>query len=161
VPCERWNVDECDQRLEIRDRFRIDVFGREFPESEEFWDRNWLVVDLSAKDEVSAVQIRGPYLHATELRALLQGVRDLLKAKASEFHLQNMEPMIRLSVEKRDELGHFEVQLALQSEVSHRSTPDCSKSAHRYEFGIDQTDLQILERQLVGALDAYPVIGQP
>jgi hypothetical protein len=152
-------VDEVHRILNLRDRFWIDVFGREFPESEEFWDRNWLVVDLSAKDEVSTVRIHGPWLHTTELQDLLGGVRDLLSKKLSRFDLQNMEPHIGLSFERTDELGHFEIQLSLQSEVSHRSTPDYSKSARTYEFGIDQTDLQVLERQLVSALEAYPVMG--
>jgi len=152
-------MGEGDHKLKIRDLLQVEVLRREFPDATDFYDRNWLVVGLSAKDEVSRVNIQGPYLLTSELRSLLNGMRDLMSGNSSGFDTQHIEPMLELSIKKQDDLGHFDARLVLRSEWAPR--PDLAHSTHQFEFGIDQSDLQLLERQLDNILCAYPVVDRP
>lgn len=147
--------------LAIRDRFCLEVCGLEFPGATEFWDRNWLVVVFSAKDQSGTTTIRGPYMHTTELSKWLNGVRDLRTGQADEFTFPSVEPMLDLTIRKSDELGHFEVSLMLRGETDHPRTSDYSRSTHAYEFGIDRTDLDLLEYELEAIVAAFPVLGTP
>jgi hypothetical protein len=154
-------VNEGEHKLQIRDRFSIDVLGRQYSDGTHVYDRNWLIVSLSAKDDISHVTVRGPCLLTFELRGLLLGTTDLLTGKASEFTMSNLEGVLKLSFHKRDDLGHFSARIVLRNVIIPSGDPDFSDSIHEYEFGIDQTDLQIVARQLDAILEAYPVLGQP
>jgi hypothetical protein len=154
-------VNECEHRLEIRDHFRIEALRREFSDATDFYDRNWLIVRFSAKDAVSKVGVCGPYLLTSELRSLLDGARDLTAGRISQFTLPTIEPILRLSSEKRDGSEDFVASVTIHSEMCPPGGPGSSRSIHKYEFGIDRADLQALQRQLEAVLDAYPVIGQP
>ncbi|MGQ9650351.1 MAG: WapI family immunity protein [Phycisphaerae bacterium] len=185
-------MNRHDRRLEIRNVFRIDILGREFPDATDFYDRNWLIVRFSAEDAVSRVGVCGSYLlrrtaflrtaikapcdpktyaqsahHLrlkkleSELRSMFDGTRDLTAGRISQLTLPTIEPILRLSFEKRDGSEDFMASVTIHGEMCPPGGPGSSRYVHKYEFGIGRADLQAPERQLEAVLDVYPVIGQP
>ncbi len=144
--------------MAIRDYFRVDVLSYEYPEATEFYDQNWLNVQIRAQDQASRAGVKGAYLLTFELRDLADGARQLLAERTSEYTLTTVEPILNLSLQKCDELGHYRAEIRLQTEFDrHRS----SQSIHEYRFVIDQTDLRIMEAQIQKLLQVYPVLGRP
>ena len=133
----------------VRDYLHIEIVGREFPKVRCGDDAGWLVVDVTGGDRGSRIRFRGPYLHIAELRLLLQQAETMLKTGAGVAQLETVEPLIELGFEFRGKLGHIEMTMDvnLLPEVS-----GVERSRHHYQFEIDQTDLQILCKDLRAAL---------
>ena len=129
---------------------RLWVLGREFPDSEDYWDGNWLNIHVRVQASGAVVEASGPWLHASELAAFVDGLKRLSDDLTGEASLDCMEPVLRAKaiVGKRGDLK-FEVDL----------TPDNLTQQHSFTFEIDQSHLPSAVTAGTKILQRFPIKG--
>jgi hypothetical protein len=134
------------------DHLRIRPIHRERPDSTDYWDGNWLSVEIS----IQSGAFRGKYqanLRSDEFATLLGGLVELSDNLAGEAALQSMEDWIRVQL-VGDGRGLFQVTGYAR---------DMAGTGNRltFEFEIDQTELAPIVRDLEAILSEFPVRGEP
>lgn len=151
---QEMSQNECG--FSIREWLRVTVLGRKSPSRLDYCGGNWLRVQVHIHDNNSQVEFEDACLRTDEIRRLRGAVQGLLEGKNETVSLEPIESKWSITLTKPDGRGHFVVQF---TGTFWRRGRACS-TEHRYEFGIDQTDLQILEKQLFLILQDYPVVGE-
>jgi len=125
---------------------------RSHPDSEDFWEGNWLKVDVS----VLAGAFRGTFeadLRCDEFEQLLEQLSALQGAAQGAAALESAEGWVslRLTLDPRGRLvGTCEV----------RDDPALGSSL-RFELAADQAGRPAMLDALAGILRAFPVVGHP
>jgi hypothetical protein len=128
--------------------FRLWVFGRQFPDSRDYWDGNWVVAKAVCDSHASRVEARGSFIHLPELSAWRKALRKLHRRVEGEAELKCMEPNLstRVVLDKRG-TGTFTVHI----------TPDHMTEAHQFTFDVDQSYLPTVVDQLTVLLKRHHV----
>jgi len=108
------------------------VHGREYPESEDYWDGNWLRVTAHCGAAGAEVSVSGGILHLSEIVRWLaecQQMRDTLVGSAK---LDCIEPELDVVLEMTT-VGQMSMTVNI--------TPDHLNQRHQLRFDIDQTYL--------------------
>jgi hypothetical protein len=79
------------------------VRGREFPESQDYWDGNWLNVVVYCRSQNSNVWITGPVIHLSELEKFQTNLEELINSSKRIAILETMEPHLKLEFENISE----------------------------------------------------------
>lgn len=130
--------------------FEVWIYGRQFPESDDYWDGNWLNVLARCTASSSVVQAAGSILHLSELHKLLVECKRVYNTLAGEAKLECMEPNIDLKIKMKN-AGHCELTVSI--------TPDHLYQEHSFIFDLDQSYLQPLLESLEQILHSYPIKG--
>lgn len=154
---ERNDVDSP-WYIAIRDWLRIDVFNREFPDHDDYWDCNWLNARWRVHNDISRAEWSGPYIRTDELERLAELVPELRVGKVETVRLAPTEGWWDLEVSKSGELGHFDLRVVVSAL---NASPGRFRSHHTFEFIVEHADLQLAEAQLQSVLQEFPVIGKP
>jgi hypothetical protein len=80
---------------------RIWVHGRQFPDSKDYWDGNWLRVTAHCASESAHVRVHGAIIHLGEIEGLKSGCEVLSQTLAGSAVLDCIEPMGRPGVWRR------------------------------------------------------------
>ena len=127
---------------------RLWVHGRQFPQSQDYWDGNWLIVTVHCIYPQSSVRAHGPIVHLGEIYGLLQETEALFKTLQGKAELRCMEP--NLGVELLAQTGgHIRVKISI--------TPDQITESHSYTDGIDQTYLRPIITGCKAILAKFPL----
>ncbi len=128
--------------------FQLWVFGRQFPQSKDYWDGNWVVVRAVCDAQASRVEARGSFIHLPELGAWRSALRRLHRRVEGEAELKCIEPNLSAKVvlDKKG-TGTFTVRI----------TPDHMMEDHRFTFAVDQSYLPTVVNQLTILLKKHPV----
>lgn len=124
------------------------IHQRQFPESEDFWDVNWLTVTACCEAPGAQVWTTGPLIHLTEIEKLLKECQRMHASLAGEATLNCMEPELDLTL-KMQPGG----RIALDVEI----TPNHLAQKHWFQFDIDQSYLPELIRNCQKVLEKYPL----
>ncbi len=147
-------IDFSDKELKDPDfcigGFELWIHGRQFPESDDYWDSNWLDVIARCTVNFSVVQAAGSILHLSELHALMVECKQIYDALSGEARLKCMEPNIGLKI-KMENTGYCELTVSI--------TPDHLYQEHSFIFDLDQSYLPPLLKSLERILDSYPIKG--
>ena len=137
---------------EVGEHVAIDVTRREFPESTDYWDGNWLVspIDVFVGGFSGHVDAG---LRAEELRGFRNSLEQLYETLTGEAVLESMEDWVRLTF-VGDGIGHIAVSGYVRDE------PGISNELH-FHLAIDQTFLPGIIASLSGVEAGYPVLGKP
>lgn len=131
---------------------RIWVMGREFPDSTDYWDGNWLRVVTAVSDRGASVAVSGPILHLGEIVSWRDELIRFDKTLKGKARLTPLEP--NLSIELTcDRLGHVEAECFI--------TPDHLTQSHSFTFDFDQSCLKSLIRECDTILHEFPIRGTP
>ncbi len=130
--------------------FEIWIFGRQFPESDDYWDGNWLDVAARCTGESAVVKARGSILHLSELDKWLHECKQVHASLSGMAHLSCMEPNIDVKI-TMDKRGRCELVVCL--------TPDHLSQEHSFIFELDQSYLPSLIQSLEAILHSYPLKG--
>jgi hypothetical protein len=128
--------------------FRIWVHGRQFPDSLDFWDGNWLNITAQCDAPGALVSASGAILHLSELQDWYTASERLYETLTGEATLKCIEPALFVSL-KAQSRG----RMALAVEI----TPDHMTQQHRFTFDIDQSYLPTFLSQCKAILTAYPM----
>jgi hypothetical protein len=130
---------------------RVWVLGREFEDSQDFWDGNWLRVLAHCGAEDAQVRASGPILHLSEVQLWLEQATELHRKLPGAAELNCMEPNLSAKIELRDGRGSLVVDI----------TPNHLTQQHRFTFEVDQSYLPELTGALTRLLQRLPVRGKP
>lgn len=126
------------------------VQRRQFPDSNDYWDGNWIVVNARCSKEGASVHASGPFIHLSELAGFTNELIRLNDELKGEATLPCMEPELSVKL-KADKLGHVSVTVTL--------TPDHLTQQHKFVFDIDQSYLSGVLKQCHAVLEEYPLRG--
>jgi len=132
---------------------RLWVHGRQFPDADDYWDSNWLVITARVEAKGAGVEIEGPLIRNTEIAAFAAELRRLSETLRGTAKLDCLEPELEVSLCPADAIGHIAIAISI--------TPDLLNQSHRFEFGTDQSHLPMLIAECEAILEAHPVIGTP
>jgi hypothetical protein len=131
---------------------RLWVHGRQFPDAEDYWDSNWLLITARVEASGARVEIEGPLIRNTEIAAFAAELRQLSATLRGTARLDCLEPELRVTLSAADAIGHIAVEISI--------TPDQLSQSHRFEFGCDQSYLPGLIASCEAMLEKYPVLDE-
>lgn len=132
--------------------FQLWVHGREFPESADYYDGNWLRVTVHCGASGAGVWASGSILMVPDVLRWADECDLLATGEGREAQLAPAEPELQVTVRRVDNLGHFTMRVQI--------TPDHLKQQHSFDFEIDQTYLPEIARQCRAIAAAYPLRGE-
>jgi hypothetical protein len=128
--------------------FKLTVVGRQFPDSQDFWDGNWLNVRCECKASGARVEAQGPLVHLSEIAEILNGLDALSEGNCKRANVDFIE----------SELGfNFEVGSRGDIKFEVRLTPNILEQSHKFNFAIDLSYLPSAIGQCKAILEAYPM----
>ena len=68
--------------------FRLWVCGRQFPDSTDYWDGNWVVVRAECESLASRTEARGPFIHLSELETWREELKTLYRRMPGDDALE-------------------------------------------------------------------------
>src|SRR5688572_10277914 len=101
-------------------RLEIWIHGRQFPQSADYWDGNWLEVTVRCQTERAMVWTAGPIIHLSELTHWIKSTEQMHNTLTGEANLACMEPELDVAM-KIDKLGHVQVQVQITSNSPHEN----------------------------------------
>ncbi len=131
---------------------RIWVHGRQFPDSTDYWDGNWLRITAYCMVGESRVRVHGSVVHLSEIAGLLRGCESLSETLAGRTGLDSMEQNLKLELIAK-KLGRVAVDIQI--------TPEPMRESHRFRDEIDQTNLPAIIAACARILEKYPLRGRP
>ena len=131
--------------------FQLWVHGRQFPDSTDYYDGNWLRVSAHCGCAGASVWATGSILMVTDLVSWAKECDQLLRKEAKQATLNPMEPNLCVTIKSTDALGHFSLSVEI--------TPEHLSQRHTMEFEIDQTYLPELIRQCRQIEKEHPIRG--
>jgi hypothetical protein len=132
---------------------RIWVHGRQFEDSQEYWDANWLRVTAHCGAGGSSVRAHGSFLSLSELASFVAECARLHETLKGKALLPCMEPNLGVELTATNVRGTIEADI--------RITPDHLTQEHVFRFTIDQSYLPGIMRDIRGVLAKLPVRGEP
>ena len=126
------------------------IDSREFPNTNDYWDGNWLMIRAIMKDVGSYVECGGPILRTDELEQFRNELAVVHAALSGKAVLKSMEPGVVVSIEMVTQ-GHADVVIEI--------TPDHLNQEHRFMTASDQSYLPGLIAACDAILSKFPVVG--
>jgi hypothetical protein len=131
--------------------FQLWVHGRQFPESEDYYDGNWLLITAHCGARGARVWTKGAILLVTDIAQFANQCAAILRGDTRLAAIAPLEPELKISLEVADRLGHIRAQVEI--------TPEYLVQAHWFEFEIDQSYLSGIIQQCSAILQEYPIRG--
>ncbi|MFN0206892.1 MAG: hypothetical protein ACKVS6_11360 [Planctomycetota bacterium] len=129
---------------------RIWVHSRQFPESVEYWDANWLNVTALNESTNSHVYTTGAILHGGEFATFRAETEQLYSTLSGAAKLGGIEPWLSVTM-KGNGRGAIELEVCI--------TTDDLAEKHTYMKRLDQTHLPPVVRACQNILAKYPIFG--
>jgi hypothetical protein len=129
---------------------KIWVHGRQFPESSDYWDGNWLRITAFCRYPGAWVSTEGTIIHLGEVAGFLDGLLRLHKTLEGTACLDCIEPELKVQLQG-DGKGHVDLTIHI--------TPDQLVQRHRFTDTIDQTFLPGIVASCQSILSKYPIRG--
>ena len=132
-------------------KVEIDVLAREYPNSSDYWDGNWVISNVK-------VEIPGYYvdfnasLRTDDIRDFVNDLKSMNRYLTGKAILKNLESFIHFEGEM-DKLGHID----WSGETCY---PAGSGTVLTFEFVSNQSYLEDLIKELEDITYVYPVIGE-
>ena len=131
---------------------KIWVHARQFPDLEDYWDGNWIIVTVHCHSPGADVWIRhNPCVHLPELEGWRDAVADMRTTLSGKAKLDCMEPYLRVDLTMQT-LGHILMEVQI--------TPNNVREEHKFKFEIDQNYLDLLLTQCSAVLAEYAIRGE-
>lgn len=135
----------------IIEKLKIWINGRQFPDSADYWDANWMNINARYDSVTSFVETSGSIVHLSQIRSFLESSEKALQGHTQIIELPAIEPNIGLKLEL-DKLGHIKGELSI--------THDHLSEKHQYTFDMDQSYLPDLISQCKAIFVKYPIKGE-
>lgn len=132
--------------------FQLWVSGREFPDSQDYDDGNWLNITAHCGGGGSSAWVTGPYIELPEIQDWLKSCETLVEVKEGIAELETIEPglSILLNAKSQD-------SVEMEVMISHQPY----SQQHKSTYELNSTDLTGLIQNLQAILDKYPIRGCP
>jgi hypothetical protein len=129
---------------------KIWIVGRQFPDSHDYWDGNWLSATARCEGVGSRVEVTGAFLHLGELKKWKQEIEAFQRTLKGTVALPTIEPTLKVKMEGSTSVaGHFSGEIEI--------TGDQITESHRFQFTSDQSYLPGLLAQLAAVFREYSI----
>lgn len=128
---------------------RIWVHRRQFPDSSDAWDGNWLNVTAHYVADGASVAVSGPILDTVSFATFAKQLRALHESLGGDATLESVEPNFAARVSGQGKSGRMTLRVEL--------TADTTKQGHWFEHEIDQSYLPAVITGCATLLQRYPV----
>lgn len=125
------------------------IHGRQFPDSNDPDDGNWLRVTAHCGASGASVWAEGPILMTSDLDRWAEQCEGLHRGRLREASLSPLEPELEVALRAYDQVGHVRMQVKI--------TPDHMNQEHEFSFELDQSYLPELVTQCRAIVEKYPV----
>ncbi|WP_267395715.1 MULTISPECIES: hypothetical protein [unclassified Sphingomonas] len=129
--------------------FSLWVDRRQFPNTSDDLDGNWLVVRARMEASGARVECEGPVLETTDIKRFREQLAAMVAVLSGEATLAGSEPEINIVLTLR-KIGHVEGAIEL--------TADHVNQEHRFAVEADQSYLPGLVQSCDSILERFPVI---
>ncbi len=126
------------------------ILGRQFPDSNDYWDGNWVNVIAHCNAHGSRVEVSGSIIHLSEIHYWHQSLETLYETLEGSACLDCMEPELNILI-KVQSLGKMEMQVKI--------TPDHLNQKHLFIFELNQSFLPDLIKSCKKIMQNYPLTG--
>lgn len=126
------------------------TLSREFADSVDYDDANWINIHAHIEAPGSRIDIQGPWIRSDEILSFRDQLTSLNLRLKGVAHLDCLEPYIDAKI-TCDALGHLSVVI--------EATPDPMTQTHRFELALDQSYLPGLIAQCAQILRDFPIKG--
>ncbi|GIV08492.1 MAG: hypothetical protein KatS3mg019_0583 [Fimbriimonadales bacterium] len=132
---------------------RLWVHRREFPNSTDYYDINWLVISACCEVNGASVWLTNdPAVMTEELQCWLHELERLIEGKRSCAVLDTMEPYLYIAVCQNRSYDAWDVEVSLTSNISNQE--------HWFRFRVPVEALSKAIQQLRHILERYPIVGK-
>jgi hypothetical protein len=132
-------------------RLSISILGYSHPQSEDYWDGNWIRVSVSVEVTPFSGDVSGD-LRLEELQDLAVRLQDMYDNLSGTVVFTTMEDWLKLEIQI-DKLGHVHVRGSLKDYRNPSTTLT-------FVMEFDQTHLLPLIKQLKATLSRFPIRGK-
>ena len=130
--------------------FKLWIHGRQFPESDDFWDGNWLNITAYCGESGANVLINGPYVSLNEIAQWKSICNLLYQELTGEEELRFIEPNLNFQIRLNHGKGYLRIFI----------TPDQLNQSHWFEFEVDQSHLYHFISDCNSILKKFPINGE-
>ncbi len=134
------------------DGFSLWVTGRQFPDSSDYWDGNWLNIRANMTVPNAKVSCDGPILMTSNFARFRDELTELKSKLSGNATLSGLEPELEIRMQMNN-LGHIDCEIEI--------TPDQLNQNHQFRIQLDQSYLSGLMEGCEAILDRFPVVGKP
>jgi hypothetical protein len=127
---------------------KIWIHGRQFPDSTDYWDGNWLRVTAYCNSPNAMVKTGGPIIHLGEISGLLKGCEQLYSSLNGEAGLDCMEQELNVKL-RAESGGSIKTKISV---ISNRL-----RDSHEFTYDIDQSYLPAIISACSNILEKYPI----
>lgn len=127
------------------------AIAREFEQSDDFWDGNWLSIRARVETFGAIVETIGPYVRNVELARFSDQLAILVRDLRGTAVLESIEPMLSTKVE---------IGVRGDVTVTVEITPDHPSQQHWFKFHVDQSYLAPTLLNCQRLLARYPLRGR-
>lgn len=127
------------------------VLGRQFPNSNDYWDGNWLNVRALVEAPGARVEQSGAFVRTDEIDLFFRQLCSLDASLTGEAVLECLEPTLRIVLRLTRGSGQAEIAFS----------PDHMTQSHEFTFSLDQSYLKPMLADLSNILSDWPVISSP
>ena len=131
--------------------FQLWVHGRQFPDSTDYDDGNWLRVTAYCGASGASVWAQGAILMVTDIAGFGTQCAAMLGRDGKSAALDPFEPELKVTLETAGPLGHVRARVEI--------TPDHLAQAHRFEFEVGQSYLPGIIQQCSAIVREYSIRG--
>ncbi len=133
------------------DGFQLWVHGREFPESQDHDDGNWLRVTAHCGRAGASVWAAGSILQVMDVVRWANECEAVGRGSRKGASLEPLEQELKVEIRATDSLGHLEMRVEI--------TPDHIRQEHVFIFEIDQSYIPTIVKQCREIEKSYPIRG--
>ena len=128
-------------------RFKLWIHGRQYPNSDDFWDGNWLNISAYCGKSGASVYTNGAIVHLSEIEKWQNLCQDLNQSLSGIAELEFIEPNLVFKIELQKGSGSLEIRI----------TPDHMNQDHRFTFEFDQSYLSSIILDCKEILKKFPI----
>jgi hypothetical protein len=130
--------------------FELTVLGRQFPNSHDVWDGNWLNVVCTCQDAPLKIKATGAFMTESEIEDLQSKLVEAKSKTIDRIRVEIIEPTLNLFLSSTPEK-----QILLQVDLQ----PDGKYQSEKFEFRLNHDEIDIAIAECQAVLRAYPRRG--
>jgi hypothetical protein len=135
---------------EASDHLKIAVLRRKYPDTNDYWDGNWLDCDMSVSVGGFSGNVNAA-LRTDEIKRFHDELIPLYESLGGSAEFVSLELWLTIRI-NGDKLGHFTANCELRDDQSF-------PNRLLFDLAFDQTELPAMLHQLSSILETFPVIG--
>ena len=132
--------------------FQLWIHNRQYPESDDYWDGNWLRATAHCGSDGASVTVTGAIIRSPEVLELKKAFEQLSSSLQGAKQIECLEPYLKFDLQM-ESLGNTVFSVFI--------TPDHLTQQHSFIFSIDQSYFSSMIESCTKILKRFPIIGDP